>query len=75
MDDAVVSRSKAKISEALERNLQGPRDHMESYGEKERERERERDHIKCLCKLSYNHTITVVDQLFMYNVIAQHFGM
>ena len=31
--------------------------------------------MKCLCKLSYNHTITVVDQLFMYNVIAQHFGM
>ena len=36
VDDAVVSRSKAKIREALEENLQGPREHMESYGEGER---------------------------------------
>ena len=43
VDGAVVSRSKAKISEALERNLQGPRDHMESYGESGSERERERE--------------------------------
>ena len=33
VDQAVLSDCKGVVMKALQRNLQGPKDHMESYGE------------------------------------------